>query len=434
MKICVYGLWHLGCVTAACLADSGHQIIGLDADKILIEKLSKGLPPIMEPGLEKLLKSCLSSGKLSFTTDIESALDSAEIIWVTYDTPVDENDKADIDFVLDQVEHIFPFVTDQSLILISSQLPVGSTRTLEKRFIRKFPTKKIGFAYSPENLRLGKAIQAFVTPKRIVVGCDDVETKHLIKQIFYPFSSRIEWMSVESAEMTKHALNAFLATSVSFINEIGSLCERIGADAKEVERGLKSDPRIGEKAYLSPGSAFSGGTLARDIQLLIGLGDKEGAPVHLLNGVAKSNDVHSQWAVNVLKRVLGDVSGKKVAVWGLTYKAGTDTLRRSGAIDMCKELSSQNAEIHAFDPAIHSIPKDLRKFIHLHQTAEETLLDADALVIYTGWDQLKTIEINTIISRMNKAIVLDANRFLANQLDSNIQVQYLATGKGEYFA
>lgn len=431
MKICVYGLWHLGCVTAACLAEAGHTVIGLDQDERVIENLKREIPPILEPGLEELVRKGLASGVLGFSADMAIALEETRVIWVTFDTPVDEKDQADSDYVYKKITLLFPYLKDQTLVLISSQLPVGSTKHLAAAYQKTFPHGKVHFAYSPENLRLGKAISVFTNPDRVVAGIENMDARRLIEEVFQPFSPRFEWMSIESAEMTKHAVNAFLATSVTFINEIASLCEQVGADAKEVERGLKSDSRIGERAYLSPGSAYSGGTLARDIRFLGDLGSRLHQPTPLISGVEQSNDAHRMWAVRRLKQELGDFLQKKIAVWGLTYKAGTDTLRRSGAVDICRELAAQGVILQAYDPSIKSLPETYAQFISLFPSAEEALRDADALIVYTGWPEFKTIDKEDFLSNLKNPLVLDANRYLAEVLEGDEDIRYLSVGKGE---
>ena len=220
----------------------------------------------------------------------------------------------------------FPYLKENCLVLISSQLPVGTTRQLQQLCKTK---SNITFAYSPENLKLGKAIEAFKKPDRIIVGYDSDPDKLKIAQLFQPFSTNIIWMSIESAEMTKHALNAFLATSVVFINELAVLCERVGADAREVEQGLKSDTRIGNKAYLKPGQAIAGGTLARDVNFLTQTGQKYGIRTPLFNAILESNHAHKRWVCLSVQTTLKNLHHKTIAMLGLTYKAGTDTLRRS---------------------------------------------------------------------------------------------------------
>ena len=258
MKISVVGLWHLGTVTAACLASVGQQVIGFDFDKNVIAALQSGQPPIFEPGLEALVSAGLQSGHLRFSSDPE-VVSSAEVVWISYDTPVDDDDRADTEFVMDRVRQLFPHFRAGMVVLISSQLPVGSTRRLAREYAVAFPDQPLTFACSPENLRLGKAIEVFLHPDRVVIGIDAQADRGQLTAMLASITDRIEWMDIESAEMTKHAINAFLALSVTFANEIARLCELVGADAKAVERGLKSEARIGPKAYLGPGAAFAGG-------------------------------------------------------------------------------------------------------------------------------------------------------------------------------
>jgi len=267
MNIACLGLWHLGCVYSAGAAFFGHSVKAWDENKETIEKLKKGIAPISEPYLNDLIKEVLQNNKLSFSNQLEQALKSVEIVWITYDTPVDDNDKADCDFVYERIQKAIEISDKNACFLISSQLPAGSIRKLEKYAKEKGRTD-LRFAYSPENLRLGKALEVFKNPDRIICGIRDEITKKQMMELFSPITDKIEFMSPESAEMTKHSINAFLAMSVVFANEIASLCERIGADAKEVERGLKTENRIGKDAYVSPGNAFAGGTLARDIVFL----------------------------------------------------------------------------------------------------------------------------------------------------------------------
>ena len=259
MKICVAGLWHLGVVTAACVAAAGHRVVAFDDDESVVSGLRRGVLPVDEPGLAELVRRGLEAGSLEFTSRREDALNEADVVWITYDTPVDVDDRADVDFVVERARTLVDAADPGAAILISSQLPVGTTRLLEQ--------SDRTFAYSPENLRLGDAIAAFTQPDRIVVGIREDGDRGRIDALLGSFSERIEWMGVESAELVKHGVNAFLALSITFANELAGIAERVGADAAEVERGLKTESRIGARAYLRPGGAFAGGTLARDIEL-----------------------------------------------------------------------------------------------------------------------------------------------------------------------
>ncbi len=429
MNICVLGLWHLGTVTAACLAQAGHNVIGIDFDEKTVDCLQQGVPPVFEPGLEELVRQGLSGGQLSFTTDLPAAVKGASVIWVAYDTPVDDDDKADVEFVIERVARLFPHIDQGTLVLISSQLPAGSTARLETMCRAACPGKRVSFAYSPENLRLGKAIAAFTRPDRVVAGVRSGADRECIVHLLSPFTDRIEWMSVESAEMTKHALNAFLATSVAFANELASLCELVGADAKEVERGLKTEPRIGPKAYLSPGGAFAGGTLARDISFLAEIGSSRHQPTPLFSAVKTSNDSHRQWPQRKIQGLLGDLRGKTVSVWGLTYKPGTDTLRRSASVELCRWLAQQGASVRTHDPAVKALPADLSLGLTLCSTPADALEESYALVVSTEWPEYLSIEAKTVVGRMKEPIVIDANRFLAKTLGLDSKVIYVAVGK-----
>jgi UDPglucose 6-dehydrogenase len=314
-------------------------------------------------------------------------------------------------------------------VIVSSQVPVGTTKSLEGMFAREAKGRRVAFAYSPENLRLGKAIEVFTKPDRVVVGVRRDEDREAIARLLQPITTKIEWMSVESAEMTKHALNAFLATSVTFINEIAAICERVGADASEVARGLKSEARIGPGAYLSPGGAFAGGTLARDIMFLSQLGRDRQVPTDVLAAVKTSNDAHRQWAARRLSDVLEDVTGKTIAIWGLTYKPGTDTLRRSSAIELAQWLHAQGARVRAHDPAVKTLPASLSTRIELTPDPLAALDGADALVVATPWPAYKDVDAHAAADRLKHAVVLDANRFLGATLGAVPGIRYFSVGR-----
>jgi len=435
MRVCVVGLWHLGTVTAACLAAGTHEVVGLDFDAATIGALQAGKPPLYEPGLEELVKQGLAANTLLFTTDVATALNGATVVWVTYDTPVDEHDQADVECVIGRVSQLFPHLEEGTLVLISSQLPVGTTHRLERSYAEAYPDKPISFGYAPENLRLGRAIEVFTDPDRVVVGLRSTNArsfstdKERVTALLQPFTDCLEWMSVESAEMTKHALNAFLATSVAFINEVASLCEQVGADAKEVERGLKSERRIGRQAYLNPGAAFAGGTLARDIAFLEEVGVEHQQPTPLLSGVRASNSSHRNWVRRKLQTLVGPLQDQKVAVWGLTYKPGTNTLRRSDTVELCEWLTSQGAIVQAHDPAIQVLPDELVGRLYLSSTPRAALEGAAALVMSTGWPEYKAVDPDVLVSAMHAPIVIDPNRFLAEMLEGDSRIRYATVGK-----
>jgi len=250
-----------------------------------------------------------------------------------------------------------------------------------------------------------------------------------IAALLQPFTDRIEWMSIESAEMTKHAINAFLALSITFINELAVLCEAVGADAKEVERGLKSESRIGPRAYLSPGGPFAGGTLARDVMFLTQIGSNQGVQTPLLAAVKTSNDAHKQWVQRKLLALLGSLQDTTVCVWGLTYKPGTDTLRRSSAVELCCWLAEHGVHVLAHDPAVATLPEELATQISLQSSPLAATVGAHALVVATEWPDYQGIAADDIVEGMARPVVIDANRFLVKTLGSDARIRYAAVGK-----
>jgi UDPglucose 6-dehydrogenase len=427
MKICVYGLWHLGTVISAGLASVGHTVVGLDLNHAVVHNLNTGKAPISEPGLDELILHAMERNSLSFSSDPGEALVNTDVVWLGFDTPVDEEDKADIHSIEKNFDVISPLIPDKTKIIISSQVPVGFTRHLREKFQKKYPGKKVYFAYSPENLRLGKSLQTFLEPDRIVIGTDPDEKDHFIS-VFNVITERLEWMGIESAEMTKHAINAFLATSICFANEVATLCEQAGANAKDVQRGLKTEERIGRKAYLNPGNAFSGGTLARDLRFLQKIGQKNHVKVYLLNSVLKSNDFHKSWSERKCLEILSDLNGKKIAVLGLTYKPGTDTLRRSISVELCRWLKEKGAEVTAFDPAIHTLPSELHPVISLAPSIAASVKSADCVIIATEWPDFLNIR-TEIITTMREKPIIDPNGFMEAILGDTRDFRYFAVGR-----
>jgi UDPglucose 6-dehydrogenase len=288
----------------------------------------------------------------------------------------------------------------------------------------------LSFACSPENLRLGKAIEVFKNPDRVVIGVRGGQERQVLERLISPLTDRIEWMSVESAEMTKHALNTFLALSVTFANEIAALCEKVAADAKDVERGLKSERRIGPGAYLSPGPAFAGGTLARDVAFLNDIAVDKGLTTPLLAAIKPSNAHQASWPERKLREALGDVKGKKVGIWGLTYKPGTDTLRRSSSVELCRLLAERGAQVFAYDPAIQSLPSELGH-ITLSKAPEDVADGAAALVVMTPWPDFREVDMRLVIDRMAVPNVLDPGRVLSKSQIDISRVRYFSVGTAQ---
>jgi UDPglucose 6-dehydrogenase len=421
MNLCVLGLWHLGSVTAACCAKH-FRVVGLDFDAANIQRLSAGQAPLLEPGLNELLAAGLAGGTLSFTTDPRAACAQAEVLWLTYDTPVNEDDESDVEFVLGNLRRALPHLPAGALVLISAQLPVGTCARLE----REFP--QFHFACSPENLRLGKAIAAFEKADRAIVGLRNGAGQAQLERLFQPFAAQTIFMRTESAEMVKHALNSFLALSITFINEIARLCEHTGADAKEVAAGLKSEPRIGPKAYLGPGGPFAGGTLARDVVSLSRLAEACGETISVIPAIKQSNDLHRGWAFRRLQTRLGGLGGKRICVLGLTYTTNTDTLRRSAAVELCRALLAAGAAVTAFDPAVKALPAELAA-VTLAADLAVALDGAEAAVVCTEWPQFRQGDWPRLVTRMRQPVFVDANRFLETELKNLDGVEHLSVGR-----
>jgi len=346
---------------------------------------------------------------------------------VAFDTPVDDDDRADVEFVLNQIKSVLPVLANGAVVLVSSQMPVGSICKLEA-FVRvKLANKQISFACSPENLRLGKALDVFLKPDRIVVGVRTYDARRKLEKLLLPITDRIEWMSVESAEMTKHAINAFLATSVTFANEIASICELVGADAKEVERGLKTEMRIGQKAYLSPGGPFAGGTLARDIEFLRVASRAKKLVTPLLSSVRVSNDEHKNWVRRKLLDNFCGLRGVTVAVWGLTYKPGTDTLRRSLAVELCDWLIEQGASVQVHDPVVRELPARWTGRVVSQVRALDAVAGADVLVVGTEWQEFREEAEGLLSAAGPNLVVIDANRHL-QAVVASLGLKYIAVG------
>jgi UDPglucose 6-dehydrogenase len=424
----VVGLWHLGSVTAACLAEVGYDVLAVDVDASLVQDLAEGRPPVSEPGLAELMRGCASH--LRFSAD-PRALDGMGRAWVTFDTPVDDDDQADVEWVLARSEQLLAPLADGALVIVSSQLPVGSVAALEARLAARRARNDLRFACVPENLRLGGALDSFRAPERVIAGVRSERDRDELAELLAPFTAAVEWMRVESAEMTKHALNAFLATSVAFINELAVVCEAVGADAAEVSRGLKSERRIGPRAYLAPGDAFAGGTLARDILFLRALAERHGLPESVFAGVTDANAAHRGWTKRKLAEQLGGEShlgGTTVAIWGLTYKPGTDTLRRSGAIELCRWLLGMGVNVRAHDPVVKRLPGDLTPGVSLCESPLEAVSGAGALAICTAWPEYAEVSAEGVLSELQRPVVIDAAGFTARSLGAHPGIRYVRVG------
>lgn len=428
-KVCVVGIWHQGAVVSACLADLGYSVVGVDKDAKRVADLNNGISPLFEPGLNELIASKLSLGRLSYTMDLSHAVKGCGFVLITFDTPVDENDEVDLSPIFDAAKEMGTHLKDGSIIIISSQVPVGTCDRVRTLIRQDNPTLAFDIAYSPENLRLGQAINIFKNPGRIVIGADSDTTLNMVEKFFNVIKAPKIRMNLKTAEMTKHALNAFLALSISFSNEIANLCDEIGADALKIAEALQSDGRIGTGLPLLPGLGFSGGTLARDLKVLRSLGDKFDCEMSLVNGALKVNQQQNRLVVRKLKKVYGSIKGLTVGVLGLTYKAGTSTLRRSAALEIIRDLINEGVRVKAYDPKAAPDEVQLHKEFDFCGDAYTVARDSDALVIVTDWPEFKNLDFALIKSIMRRPILIDAK----NMLDSRVSekgIIYLGVGRG----
>lgn len=427
--ICVVGLGHLGSVVAACWAELGHRVIGLDGDPGVVEGLRAGRAPIFEPGLDALLRANASNGRLAFTTNVREAAGRTDVALVALDTPVDADDRLDLAPVEGVVRSIAPHLRETAVVIVSSQVPVGTCDRWRQEVRRLSGHEDIDVAYAPENLRLGDGIRSYLHPERIVVGADAEATCQRVVSLFAPLKAPILTMSLWSAEMTKHALNSFLATSVSFINEIASLCEASGADVLSVADALKTDPRIGPRAFLSPGLGFAGGTLARDVQVLREVGRAAGVQTPLLDGVLEVNRRRPGLVLQRLQDMFGTVAGLVVGVLGLTYKAGTSTLRRSVALEVIRALAEAGAKVRAYDPRADL--SELKEPVAFEPVRNpyEAAMNASALLILTEWPQFAQLDFNRVKSAMAHPVILDSKNLLAGLRLGERGFQYMGIGR-----
>ncbi len=429
-KVCIIGIWHLGAVTSACLASLGYRVIGVDNSADRVKELNRGVPPLFEPGLAELLSENVAAGRLQYTTDLETAVRQAAYVLFTFDTPVDEQDEVDLSELFDTCERLAPHLAEGATFVISSQVPVGTCEELVAVIRRVNPQASFGIACVPENLRLGQAIQRFLHPDMLVIGADDTDTAERVERLLTPIEAPKPRVSLRTAEMTKHAINAFLATSISFINEIANLCERVGADAVQVGEALRLDQRIGPWALLRPGLAFAGGTLARDMKTLLRLAKRHDYEGSLLRGVMAVNERQNGIVLEKLREVHESLQGLTVGVLGLTYKAGTSTMRRSASMDIVASLLAEGAKVKAFDPKaevgdIPSLPG-----LSLCDDAYALAADCDALILLTSWPEFSDLDTARLKSIMNYPLFIDPQNSLDAEGMAALGFRYVGLGRG----
>lgn len=400
------GLWHQGVVGAACLADMGHDVIGIDADAGRLAKLGRGEAPLFEPGLDALIAKSIASGRLSLTADY-AAVRSADFVFIMFDTPVDENDESDTSGIFRAVEQVAPELPPDAVVFVTAQVPVGTCDALAAIIRKATKAGSAAVAYMPENLRLGQAIERFMAPALPVIGCDESTTFDRLMQVLGPLAPKWHQVSLRTGEMMKHALNGFLAISVCFANELGNICDAVGADGKRLGELLRLEPRVGARAMLLPGLGFAGGTLARDMQTLRHLGDRFALDTPLLDGAWQSNVQQNRIVLRKLAQALPQLAGARIAILGLTYKADTSTLRRSAAMELIVQLIDAGASVSAHDPRADRDELKSQRGFAFFEDPMDALTGADALVLMTPWNEYRELDPDRARRRMSSPYVLD---------------------------
>ena len=427
-NICITGIWHQGAVVSACLADLGHHVYGV-CDESTAKALNLGSPPVHEPELPEIILRNVGSGRLHYTPDFAQGLKGAEFAFICTDTAVDMNDDSDLSPICALAEDIGRNLQSDFVLCVTAQVPIGTTDHLAEIVRKASPGFTCDVAYVPEFLRLGAAVETFRQADRFVIGCDDPAVAERVAALYKPLERPIVFTDVRSAEMAKHASNAFLSTSISFINEIASLCEEVDADALAVSRILKLDKRIGPHAFLSPGLGFAGGTLGREIRALQKLGSTHQMPTPLMDAVWEVNAQRAKLVGRRLTRALGHLRGTQIGVLGLTYKAGTSTLRRAIALEIVRDLVREGARVRAFDPLANLAEVDHLPPMQMCADAYAAAQDSDALVLVTEWAGSESLDLRRLRANMKGDVFLDTRNLFDPASLREAGFRYLGIGR-----
>ena len=430
-NIVVVGLWHQGVVGAACMAEFGYDVIGFDQNIKRIEELNKGNAPLFEPGLDDLIKTGIINKNLRFSSNVDDAFKGRLEVMLMFDIPVDDNDKSDLSELYDVVDLIAPTLEDKTIIYVTAQVAVGTCHEIIKRIESKNPKIKFELAYSPENLRLGKAIDLFKNPALPVIGADSSNAFKRARDLLEPLNAEWHHVNLATAEMTKHALNSYLALSVTFGNELGNICDEIGADGHEIAKMLKLEPRVGEQAMLRPGLGFSGATLARDIQTLRSLSSEYKLDSLLLDGVWNSNSKQNSLVIRKIKKVHDSLQDLHVSVLGLTYKPDTSTLRRSASLEIIEAMIAEGANVSCHDPKADRKELESYSGFKFYDDPYEALKNSRVLILITPWDDYYNLDFLRIKEYMSSnPLVIDTGNIWNSKALEDLGFTYLDIGRG----
>jgi UDPglucose 6-dehydrogenase len=425
-NIGVVGLWHLGCVLCTAWSRLGNRVIGFDYDSSLINNLKQAIPPIFEPDLAESMKRSIDEKALSFSDQIQS-LSDCDFIFLSYDTPVLDDDSSDTSILEKAVKDVAVVMKPGAVIVVSSQSPVGFCSLLRKYL--KEVNETFDLAYSPENLRLGEAIQCYLNPGRIILGTANKDTNEKCKNLFSQIPAEILSMNLESAEMVKHGINSFLSMCIVYANHLSDICETTGACIDDAVKGMKTDPRIGPKAYLAPGIGFSGGTLGRDLQVLRKKNVEAKKNASIFGIIHELNHARKQDIVCRLEELVGGLMHKRIGVLGLTYKPGTSTLRRSLPVEITDLIIEKGAKVRVYDPkADYAELKGDIKF-EITNSIADVSGNVDALILLTEWADFKMYPWGEIAGRMKKPVFFDTKNFLNQTYMESCGFQYYSIGR-----
>ncbi len=428
--IAVVGVGYVGLVSAACFADLGNRVIALDINEERIKGLKKGIMPIYEPGLDELVERNVASERLSFTTSYPEAIKGADFVFIAVGTPSGVDGEADLKYVKSAAESVAQVMDGPLVVVNKSTVPVG-TGDWVAEIIRTSQPKSIPFAVvsCPEFLREGSAILDFMNPARTVLGSQDYEAADKVAQLHLPLRAPIMITNLRTAEMVKYASNAFLATRISFINEIANICEELGADVKEVSTGMGYDARIGPY-FLDAGLGYGGSCFPKDVKALAHMADEKGRHPQLLQAVMDINDDRRRLLVEKIREGVGDFEGKVIGVLGLTFKPNTDDLRDAPALDIAERLLKGGATVRAYDPVGMPGAAKLMPAIEMAEDAYALAEGADALVICTEWNEFKQLDLQRIKGLLRNPVVIDGRNIYEPHDMAELGFTYLAMGRG----
>jgi len=432
MHIAVIGTGYVGLVSGACFAEFGVEVTCVDVDETKIENLKKGIIPIYEPGLENIVIKNHKAGRLHFTTDIKSAVEQALVIFLAVGTPPQEDGSPNMSFYYQAAKDIAEAMNGYKVLVTKSTVPVGTGKKLREYVSEHQKTKtNFGVASNPEFLREGAAIADFMRPDRVVIGSNEEDAIAIMKDLYRPLyliETPIVITSLEAAELTKYAANAFLATKISFINEIANLCDKIGCDVHDVAKGMGMDKRIGGK-FLHPGPGFGGSCFPKDTRALASVAKEFGSETLIVDSVIEVNKRQRLAMIPKIEEIVGDFSGKKIGVLGLSFKPETDDMRESPAIEIIKEIQKRGATVKAFDPvameeAKHSLPD-------IEYAADEyaAIEGVDALVIVTEWNQFRALDMNRVKKLLNAPKIIDLRNIYEPKEMKELGFEYVGVGR-----